>query len=467
MGRKGKKKVSPVERSDPFVKDPEAYRERCRQYEHRSSLACFGLDFIIDRLGEVHCIEINGQNSGTGGFEEAYGEDFARRGIFHYLASFGLPVTLYTHELDLEEEGWAAEELGVVLKDIDKVIMQCAKKALCWNEKISDQEYHRRRVQLTKREELQFNLKYSALFSAMTKTRLSSSSPEQGGMYSFEEAECIVWNNTGHTFNFDPQRFFVINTHAMEWVTEYKRVAAKLMHPTMKNTAWCNLSHFLTLPGAFRKQFPRYVQKLPGEYLVLKPDDGACGRGVVILPKKALLNASGELRRDLPKIFENPGQYFKDERLVQAFAELTSFHASFTYPTTIIEPFIESKAYLSPETGKMHRGCIRYMLVAQSNQGKISLQHFGGCVRLAPEPISDSPSLHAQVANISLGGHGAPLSPTDTQRLERWIDRFFPQFYRRLLRLDGEPTINFHNALFVDHFESVYQQPWKWNPESI
>src|SRR3989344_5963507 len=154
--------------SDLLIRDPEKFKEECRQRERRTTIAYFGVDLIIDRQGDIHCIELNGQNSGTKGFSEAYGEDFARKKTIDFLASFGLPVTIYNYNGGKKKDRWAEETLGVRVCDIEKIRLEASKEAMSkmtgGRSAISDDDYYEFRGHLSPTELALLNYFFSPIF---------------------------------------------------------------------------------------------------------------------------------------------------------------------------------------------------------------------------------------------------------------------------------------------------------------
>ena len=454
---------------DWLVPNPEQFRDECRQREHQTTIAYFGLDLMITKEGTIRCIEINGQHSGTKGFKEAYGEDFARKRVIEYLASFGLPVSIYGYSNREDEDRWAAETLDVKLDDIEKMRLECSKEALGMFDllnkissiqktgealdesvgtNITDEEYFRRSGSLSSAESDQLNAIFRSIYNERGGFRTKPE--EMKGFYSIDQAEGIIWANNGDNWVFDEDRFLVVNPNSIEWATENKLASEILMDPFSPFS--CPV-----FPEQFESgnvMLEMYFNNIKKSKVVLKPVDGLCGDGVVVLNKNKFLTSEGKLRKEISSYLAEPENYFDDEKIIKGMGVLRKS------PKILVQPFLESKPFYNPSTGKHHNGAIRYIAMVHSNGGNISVYHIGGYVRLAPEHISDS--MGSCVANLAKGAHAIPLSERDQNRLEMWVDVVLPHFYKRALRLAACPGSPVQNCVFVEKFERFYKSPWNW-----
>ncbi|MDO8511003.1 MAG: hypothetical protein Q7S55_02455 [Nanoarchaeota archaeon] len=462
--------------ADLFVPDPEQFREKCRQRERQTTIAHFGLDMMIDRQGDIYCIEINGQNSGTKGFEEAYGEDFARKKTIDFLASFGLPVTIYNFNTGKKDDRWAEDALDVKGYDSDKFCkfwMGCAKEALGMLESLeemhnaqktgkpldetawtnmSDEEYYQRRASLPFEEAASFEVIFRSILSE--RAGLRAKTEKMKGLYGIDQTEGIIWSNTnrnmGVNWVFDEDRFLLVNPELIEWATENKLASEILMQPY--SLISCPMLSEQLEPG--NEMLGRYLNAVNRFKVVLKPVNGSLGDGVVVLDKRKFLNSQGKLRKEIGSYLAEPEKYFDDEKIIKGFGVLKDSKE------ILVQPFIESRPFYNPKTKKHHHGSIRYIVMMHSDGGNISVEHAGGYVRLAPEPIGDSPG--ACVANLAKGAEAVPLSRKDQNRLEKWIDVVMPHFYRRALRLEASLEFPVDNCVFVEKFEHFYKSPGIW-----
>jgi len=493
-------KINSMSLGDILIPNPEQFREKCREAEHQTTLAYFGLDFIIDKEGRINCIEINGQHAGTRGFKEAYGHDFAREKVIKYLNSFGLPVSIYTN-FDKEDDDQWSESLGVTIKDVEKVRLESSKEAMGifnflqvlplstisslksikeslpssegkerlavitdlvtainkfiplfkeigLDQPLSDEEYYNRRGSLSSVELEKFDTIFSPIFREQLGLRTKFEAMK--GLYNINQAEGIIWANNGYDFVFDEERFLVVNPNVIEWSTQNKLASETLLSP-YGPYSWP------IFPQAFNsedKVLAKYVNSIKTSKVVLKPNDGSCGNGVIVLDKKSLLNSEGKLRAEISSYLTEPGNYFDDKKTINGFEVLKNSEK------ILVQPFIESKPFYSAKTKKHHNGAIRYIAMVHSEKGNISVHHIGGYVRLAPEPKSDS--LGACVANLSKGALAVRLSERDQNRLEKWVDKVLPRYYRRALRLESCTEYPINNCVFVENFDHFYKSPWNW-----
>src|SRR3989344_6441040 len=458
-----------MELGDMLVRDPEQFREKCRQREHQTTIAYFGLDLMITKEGAIHCIEINGHNAGTKGFKEAYGEDFARKRTIEYLASFGLPVTIYTFDAGKKDDCWAEDALDVKVYDVDKFWMECSKEALGMFDllkeisnvqktgkpldetvgtNMSDEEYYKRRASLSSAQLDSFESIFRTVLNERVGLRVKPE--EMNGLYNIDPAEGIIWANMGSNWVFDEDRFLVANPNVIEWATENKLASEILMSPFSPFS--CPVFPEQLEPG--NEMLAKYLGFVKKQKVVLKPIDGYCGNGVVVLDKRKFLNSDGKLRKEIGSFLTEPEKYFDDEKIIKGLTVLKRSER------ILVQPFIESKPFYSPNTGKYHNGAVRYIAMIHSSGGNISVHHIGGYVRLAPEPISDS--MDACIANLAKGAHAIPLSERDQNRLEAWVEVVLPHFYKRALRLGACPGLPVQNCVFVEKFDYFYKSPWNW-----
>lgn len=449
---------------DIFVSDPEKFREECRQREHRTTIAHFGVDLIIDRQGGIHCLELNGQNSGTKGFSEAYEEDFARKKTIEFLASFGLPVNIYTCAGNEKKDCLAEETSNVNTYDLEKIHLECSKVAMSGmlpfidGGAISDDDYYKFRKHLSSDRLDSLNRFYSIVIEEELGLQQDDNAPVKG-LYSSSQAEGIVWANitVKPDLLFDENRFLVVNPYLVESVTQNKVVSELLMFP------YGSSSFSLQTEEAHpdNQELRKYLNRVKTSKVVFKPVNGQCGDGVVVLDKKHLLNTEGKLKKEINAYFTEPENNFDEEKAIENIKILSAGRF-------MLQPFIESKPFYSPKTGKNHRGSIRYIANVFSNQGKIYVHHAGGYVRLAPEPVGNS--LDSQVANLARGAEAVSLSKRDQSRLKTWVDLVLPHFYRGALRLGEHSSSHLFNSILMNnafrektyHFDYFYKSPWIW-----
>ncbi len=104
----------------------------------------------------------------------------------------------------------------------------------------------------------------------------------------------------------------------------------------------------------------------------------------------------------------------------------------------IVEPFIESDAIFSEETGHYHDGCMRYLvLLEERTDGTIETRHFGGYWRLSPEPIQEYGDEEAMIASLCDKYQEPAIpekaSPIDLLRARNTVDAALPTIYQDML----------------------------------
>jgi hypothetical protein len=434
-----------------LVRDPATFKAECEKHERRSSMSILGLDLIIDKLGDIYCIEANGQNSGTKGFIEAYGKDIARTNALKVLSSLGLPVTVYTEDR-LNRDEFDKEEFGVRVIHLQQSINNISKRAL--ESPNTSHKEHLLKVAMLTGEALElYHQKFTALIASELGISLPGNAPYVSKMPNFNQANGIIWNNTARSYIFSGQGSVNVNTPEVEWALDHKIIADHLMHPYMLRNSY--LPSFDAEPMQKENYFSNILQQIPSKKIVLKPLKGSLGRGVVITEKKTFVNSKGQLKADIADVLENPEKHSKDVCFIKNWNYLRDIE------DVMIQPWVQSKKYYCARTRGEHYGSIRYMALVSSNRGDINVHHLGAYARLAPEPISSkSDSL---VANLHTGAHAVPLSSRDIHRIQKWGEFVLPKFYKRILRIGSNDDVDFLNYLFIDHFKEVYEEPWRFS----
>ncbi len=442
---------------DRLVLDYNPFKKNCEQVSMRATLSYFGLDLIIDNKNQVHCIEINGQNSGSKGFVEAYGEDIVRKNIFQILDSFGLPVTIYVSASKKEEsDQWAQEAFGVKTVNYPKLRLQLCKEAM-GKPDLSDKDYCHLEALL----DPDAHAAHRQAFYKLSAERMGLVSPDSSSdsislIRNFNQAEGIIWNNTAYDLPFDEGRFIVMNSRWIEGITKKKNISGMMMFP---------YSVSANLHPGFSKDILEKNRKFLGESLkkyfrqgfdkvVFKPLDGSLGQGVSVFTINDIVDCNFSVRRSFLEKIDAPENYFPED-----VAENLNYLKART-SGVILQPFIESKQFRSSQTGQDHLASIRYSLLAESNHSWMSFHNLGGYARLAPEPLGNSRK--SQVANLATGAYAERLSERDQRKIEIWIRKAIPNFYRRALRIfHGNLDVDVINYIAVEDKRN-YQQPWLW-----
>jgi len=433
--------------------DHSAFVNKCRQREHRFTLGFFGLDFILGKDGSINLIEINGQHSGFKGFEEAYGAEHSLwPKIQSHLASYGLPVRIFQY--DQEDSGYD----GVSMEDINQIFLNCSKEAL---EKLgkgknfTDDEYYYIRKFLPPDELGELEKSYTEILKEELRLREVDDSGVRristpgldvsDGLYSLDCSEQIIWNHNHYRFAYDESRVIAINPFEVQEAAENKAMSFLLFWNGM-------LPSYGLWPmqdEQFEDQVPHIFRFIKTPKVVIKPTNGKCGSGVVVLDKSDLLNSKGKLRRDFKEMIDKPEEFFQDENLCSAIEKLRG-------EFSVIQPYVESRDFV--HGNGLHKGAVRYIVMVESNRGEINLTHFGGYARLAPQVEG----IDGLVANIHRGAVSAPLSGRDKQRLKSWVDDRFPDFYRRALRVDLHDNFDSINYMHLDSTKKWVNEPWRF-----
>ena len=146
------------------------------------------------------------------------------------------------------------------------------------------------------------------------------------------------------------------------------------------------------------EEYQKLLENEQLKHVVLKPSNGARGEGL---------------------------------RIIEASTPQKERPADFN---DIAEPFVPSKPIKSSQDGQYHDGCMRYILFVEENKnGKISIHHFGGYWRLAPEPLSEEGKIDAMRANLSQGALAEKVSDEDLEFVRNILNEKIPIFYNNLL----------------------------------
>jgi hypothetical protein len=438
-----------------MVFDYDTFKKQCDNVSRRATLSYIGLDLIIDKKGDINCIELNGKFSGTKGMEEVYGKDLARAKAFKVLHKFDLPVTVYVGTKEKEEaDSLAEKDLVTKIVNFYDLKLQLSKEALgdCV---FSDKEYYHRRALLNEEESKELDKKFSYLLAE----KMGLIPPEgkiSPIIKNFNQAEGIIWNNTGENLVVDEGRFITLNSRLINWITEYKDLSRMMMFTDFVDTfSGENFSseNFEKNEKTLTKYF-RDFRKKGSDKVIFKPVNDKCGNGVCIFGIDEIFDRGYKLKKKFLKNIDSPNENFPKEvaKNVDLLKE--------TKNGVVLQPFIESKPFRYSKTGEDHYACVRYAVIMESDNNLIRIHHLGGYARLAPEPISNNRK--SQVVNLSEGAHAEKLSEKDLKRIKIWVNRAMPNFYRRALRIyEGDINIDVVNYILVEAKE-IYKRPWMW-----
>lgn len=238
-----------------------------------------------------------------------------------------------------------------------------------------------------------------------------------------EDIEGIIWNTTFNRYLFNEQKYLLINPFAVEETTYDKARTHALFQGTLAHlrpqmtfvvraNRECDVSHF----------------KPTTPYIILKPTDESIGRNVIAIPAEEIFASDSSLK-------EHPlATYRRQEK--KAYQE----------PNVIMEELIPSIKITSQQTGEEHNACMRYLVLVESDGGEITVRHYGGYWRLAPNSVQSTDLQKKFVANYSSGAIPEHVSEEDLSLVRAVVDQFIPVLYRRMLRLpinerpDGLPA---------------------------
>ncbi|MBT3985129.1 hypothetical protein HOD38_00350 [archaeon] len=222
-----------------------------------------------------------------------------------------------------------------------------------------------------------------------------------------QNIEAVIWNHLGDRAIFDEDRFIVINPYAIERATGSKDVMDVLFNGDFGLRP---LTHSILVANEEQLVLEQIAES-KSDYFVIKPTDGIQGRKVKIFSKQDVLDRGAvELYRSI-----EDGPYHE--------------------PNLILEELIPSQEIYSDKTGNNHFGCMRYLVVVNSDDGDMSIKHFGGYWRLSPKSIASGDLAGRLIANYSNGAIPEFVSEEDLALVSGVVDEFLPVLYKRLLRL--------------------------------
>ena len=270
------------------------------------SFSVYGLDFKIDPQDQVKLIEVNGINSGMSGF--------ARTG------SAAVDEHDHRHRAD---------------KALDFHLQQYGKRHLVMiGTLLSQLGMERFRLPIVR--DLAVNLLKVRLNQPIDR---NVPAPHEGWIKS-----CFR---------------FVKHLRMLEDFLESKMVTDTLLEP---------LREFKPKSyPATRKGIADFLaNEAEARFAVLKPDGGAQGKGVEVIPCARL--REGNIKSN---------------------------------PTYVVEPFVESTPIYCEKTKTAHDGCMRLVVVAERlNDESLRFKHFEGYWRPCPRPIDEYGDLEAMRANL-------------------------------------------------------------------
>lgn len=351
--------------------------------ELRMTISIFGIDVIITPEQDVKFIEFNGSRLGYKGLEELTGRTITKEIIFHLHDNYGLPIYLHTRSFFKKSEA------------IDNLIEM---GSVHFFDNIFEKN----------------NSSTNKIISYLPRTSLRHFALPA---YPHCEENClgIIWNSNDMWEVIDETQYLVMNPHAT-------------LPLTTKNTCY----HLFKGYGQFRpetivvtennqdRDVEEFLLESSVDTIVLKPADESCGKDVFILQRKDITDFSGR------KLLIHPADWYREVRRNAGML--------FDEPTVVMEEFIRSKPLYSTQTGEHHAGCMRYVVLVESENGNIKITHFGGYWRLAPESLQSSHEQRKNIANYCNGAIAVQPSDEDLELVAKTVNEVVPVLYKRLLR---------------------------------
>jgi hypothetical protein len=142
---------------------------------------------------------------------------------------------------------------------------------------------------------------------------------------------------------------------------------------------------------------------LRGDYLLIKPPRGSCGRGILVIPRRDFG------RHSIPRPLTGP---------------------------LLLQEYIESKRLIDGE-GRPHLGCIRHIAHLYSDGRSLGFIHLPPYWRVAPAPFSREPVREAFTANISGGAFPFPVEDADGSRVRSAAEEIVLDLMRYIFEGEG------------------------------
>jgi hypothetical protein len=135
---------------------------------------------------------------------------------------------------------------------------------------------------------------------------------------------------------------------------------------------------------------------LRGDYLLIKPPRGSCGRGILVIPRCDFG------RQSIPQPLTGP---------------------------LLLQEYVESRRLIDGE-GRPHLGCIRHIVHLYSDGRSLGFIHLPPYWRVAPAPFSREPAREAFTANISGGAFALPVEDADSRRVRSAAEKIVHDLMR-------------------------------------
>jgi hypothetical protein len=142
-----------------------------------------------------------------------------------------------------------------------------------------------------------------------------------------------------------------------------------------------------------------WLEGLAGDYVLLKPPRGSCGRGILVFRKE-------DFRRDSSTL------------------TLSS--------SVLLQEYAESR-HLLDESGRPHMGCIRHIVHVYSDSSSLGFIHLPSYWRVADAPFDGQPPRMAFTANISTGAYPLPVEGAEAGAIRETAEKVVIELVGKIL----------------------------------
>lgn len=412
--------------------------------EKRATVSLFGVDLKITPDNEVKIIEINGARSGMNGFRQCYDPE----GNMEAVASLGMLDwfdyrNYFPGDVARRADIYWLNYLGFLKDSLHN------KPVLTFQGGCSLLEKHVSRIERFHELEIESGPNGDYLVSNEKGVNCSElgleflkeeplGKEETEFLMRLKDAEAIIWNKSDPCYwKFDEKRHLVINQHTIESAIDDKCVFYKKMIPVAKGILPRTIDFSLMKGYIFETDLTALkntnsifedLARWDCNAYILKPANGSCGKDVYFFPKENLVYDYKFHLKPL-KTLQEKGLYrlysysdtHKPEKLwIMGF---------------LLQEFIESKPIYSRKTSAYHDGCMRMIVVMQSEKGKIKSMQLGGYWRLAPSPLNSGNSQTSHIANLS--NHAIPEMASEEEIDFAWkkIKEPMKMMYGEMLKI--------------------------------
>ena len=417
--------------------------DRKSSLEKRATLSLFGVDLKITPNNEVKIIELNGARSGMNGFGQCYDPERNMEAVaslgnidwFDYRNYFPGNATRRTDIYWLNYLGFLKDSLH------NKLLLTFQGGCSALENYVSKIErFHQLDVESDITGDHLVCSEKGVDFSRLGLEFLKEvpyGEKETEFLMKFKDAESIIWNKSDQGYlRFDESRNLVINPYTIESIIEDKCEFYKKMMPVAKDVLPRTID-FSVMKGHFfetdltalkNTNFLDDLVNWDCNAYILKPANGSCGKDVYFFPKGSLVYDKKFHLRPLRTL---------DEKGLYRLYSYSDTHQPQKYGIKgfLLQEFIESKPIYSRVTKNYHDGCMRMIVVMQSENGKIKSMQLGGYWRLAPSPLNPGNSQTSHIANLC--NHAIPEMALDEDVELAWkkIKNPMEKVYGEMLKI--------------------------------